>query len=271
MYTRELPRESVKKLLKCGIVLISALLLIAVLFFCFANKVQASELSLSVKDASGKTNGMDTMDVLFLFLFLAVMPSLLLMMTSFTRIIISLSFLRHALGTQQSPPNQVLLGLALILSLFIMTPVLDKINEDAYQPYQEGTITRDEAFERAQVPLKEFMLKNTEKKSLDLFMQISKTKLPEIEEGEGPQRYMPLSLTVIVPSFMLSELNRAFTIGFLIFIPFLIVDMVVASTLMSMGMVMLPPTMIAMPFKIMLFVLVDGWGMMIKTLVQGFR
>lgn len=271
MHTIELLPKSDKKLYKYSMIIGSTLLIIAVLFFCSVNKVYASELSVSVKDASGKTNGMDTMDVLFLFLFMAIIPSMLLLMTSFTRIIISLSFLRNALGTQQSPPNQVLIGLALILSIFIMSPVLSEVNEIAYQPYQEGTITRDEAFQLAQEPLKEFMLKNTEKKSLDLFMEISKTKLPPIQEGEGPKRYMPLSLTVIIPSFVLSELNRAFTIGFLIFIPFLIVDMVVASTLMSMGMVMLPPTMIAMPFKIMLFVLVDGWGMMIKTLVQGFR
>lgn len=230
-----------------------------------------SGISLSLTDGAGKTSGMDTMDVLFLFLFLAIVPSLLIMMTSFTRIIISLSLLRSALGTQQSPPNQVLVGLALILTLFIMSPVISEINESAYTPYQEGTITREVAFERAAVPIKKFMLKQTEKKSLDLFMQISKSELPKLEDVQGPERYMPLSITVIIPSFILSELNRAFMMGFLIFIPFLIIDLVVSSTLMSMGMVMLPPTMIALPFKIMLFVLVDGWSMMIKTLVEGFR
>lgn len=268
MQTQVLPNN---KLFKYGAITVLSILVVVVLFFCCKNNVQASGISVNVTDGTGKTNGMDTMDVLFLFLFLAVVPSLVLMMTSFTRIIISLSFLRSALGTQQSPPNQVLIGLAVILSLFIMAPVIDEVNEKAYQPYQEGKITREQAMDVAQEPIKKFMLKQTEKKSLDLFMEISKTKLPEIKEGEGPERYMPLKLTVIVPSFILSELNRAFTIGFLIFIPFLIIDMVVASTLMSMGMVMLPPTMIALPFKILLFVLVDGWGMMIKTLVQGFR
>lgn len=145
------------------------------------------------------------------------------------------------------------------------------MNTQAYQPYKDGRITREEALELAQDPMKEFMLRQTEKKSLELFLDISKTTLPEGAAGEGPERYKELGLTVIVPSFILSELNKAFTMGFLLFIPFLIVDLVVSSTLMSMGMVMLPPTMIALPFKIMLFVLVDGWDLVIKTLVQGFR
>ncbi|WP_432764762.1 flagellar type III secretion system pore protein FliP [Hungatella effluvii] len=212
---------------------------------------------------------MDMLDIMFLFLFLAVVPSLLIMMTSFTRIIIVLSFLRNALGTQQSPPNQVMIGLALFLTLFIMSPVFSKVNTQAYEPYKAGEITREEAFTRAQEPMKEFMLKQTEKKSLDLFLSISKAEVPDV--SEGPEAYMKLGLTVLVPSFILSELNKAFTMGFLIYIPFLIIDLVVSSTLMSMGMVMLPPTMIALPFKIMMFVLVDGWSLVIKTLVAGFR
>ena len=212
---------------------------------------------------------MDMLDIMFLFLFLAVVPSLLIMMTSFTRIIIVLSFLRNALGTQQSPPNQVMIGLALFLTLFIMSPVFAKVNTQAYEPYKAGAITREEAFTRAQEPMKEFMLKQTEKKSLDLFLSISKTEVPDV--SGGPEGYMKLGLTVLVPSFILSELNKAFTMGFLIYIPFLIIDLVVSSTLMSMGMVMLPPTMIALPFKIMMFVLVDGWSLVIKTLVTGFQ
>ncbi|SCJ44943.1 Flagellar biosynthetic protein fliP precursor [uncultured Clostridium sp.] len=238
--------------------------------FGFTRPVGAAEVTMKFQDAAGEGGSMNSLDIMLLFLFLAVVPSLVLMMTSFTRIIIVLSFLRNAMGTQQSPPNQILIGLALVLTFFIMSPVLGKVNTQAYQPYKSGEITREQAFEKAQEPMKEFMLKQTEKKSLDLFMSISKTELPDTSV-EGPERYMELSLTVIVPSFVLSELNKAFTMGFLIFIPFLIIDLVVSSTLMSMGMVMLPPTMIALPFKIMMFVLVDGWDLVIKTLVQGFH
>ena len=162
-----------------------------------------------------------------------------------------------------------MIGLALFLTLFIMNPVFAKVNTQAYEPYKAGEITREEAFTRAQEPMKEFMLKQTEKKSLDLFLSISKSEVPDV--SGGPEAYMKLGLTVLVPSFILSELNKAFTMGFLIYIPFLIIDLVVSSTLMSMGMVMLPPTMIALPFKIMMFVLVDGWSLVIKTLVAGFR
>ena len=209
----------------------------------------ASDISLTLEGSSGSGKPMDMLDIMFLFLFLAVVPSLLIMMTSFTRIIIVLSFLRNALGTQQSPPNQVMIGLALFLTLFIMNPVFAKVNTQAYEPYKAGEITREEAFTRAQEPMKEFMLKQTEKKSLDLFLSISKSEVPDV--SGGPEAYMKLGLTVLVPSFILSELNKAFTMGFLIYIPFLIIDLVVSSTLMSMGMVMLPPTMIALPFKIM--------------------
>ena len=221
----------------------------------------ASDISLTLEGSSGSGKPMDMLDIMFLFLFLAVVPSLL--------IVIVLSFLRNALGTQQSPPNQVMIGLALFLTLFIMSPVFAKVNTQAYEPYKAGAITREEAFTRAQEPMKEFMLKQTEKKSLDLFLSISKTEVPDV--SGGPEGYMKLGLTVLVPSFILSELNKAFTMGFLIYIPFLIIDLVVSSTLMSMGMVMLPPTMIALPFKIMMFVLVDGWSLVIKTLVTGFR
>lgn len=229
----------------------------------------ATDVSVTLQGTSGSGKPMDMLDIMFLFLFLAIVPSLLVMMTSFTRIIIVLSFLRNALGTQQAPPNQVLVGLALFLTLFIMSPVLNQVNTQAYEPYKAGQITREEAFSKAQDPIKEFMLKQTEKKSLDLFMTISKTPPPDV--SEGPEGYKKLGLTVITPSFILSELNKAFTMGFLIFIPFLIIDLVVSSTLMSMGMVMLPPTMIALPFKIMMFVLVDGWTLVVKTLVMGFR
>ncbi len=261
-----------KDLIKYGLAFLGSLLLIVVFFVVAGKQVSAADVNISLGNGTNNGDGIETLDILFLFLFLAVVPSLLVMMTSFTRIIVVLSFLRNALGTQQSPPNQILIGLALILTVFIMTPVFNEVNEDAYKPYQAGEITREEAMDRAGVPLKKFMLKQTEKKSLDLFMSISDTKLPEeSKDAKGIDKYMPLSLTVIVPSFALSELNKAFTMGFLIFIPFLIIDLVVSSTLMSMGMVMLPPTMIALPFKIMMFVLVGGWDLVIKTLVQGFK
>lgn len=260
-----------KDLIKYGAIFLLSFAAAAALFLIWGRRAEAANLSISLGNGTDG-NGSDTLDVLLLFLFLAVVPSLVVMMTSFTRIIIVLSFMRNALGTQQSPPNQILVGLALVLTVFIMSPVISKVNTNAYEPYKEGTMTRQEALKEAEVPVKEFMLKQTEKKSLDLIMSISKTKLPKIsKEAKGIEKYMPLSITVLTPAFVLSELNRAFTMGFLIFIPFLIIDMVVASTLMSMGMVMLPPTMIALPFKIMLFVLVGGWDLVIKTLVQGFK
>lgn len=160
----------------------------------------ASDISLTLEGSSGSGKPMDMLDIMFLFLFLAVVPSLLIMMTSFTRIIIVLSFLRNALGTQQSPPNQVMIGLALFLTLFIMSPVFAKVNTQAYEPYKAGEITREEAFTRAQEPMKEFMLKQTEKKSLDLFLSISKAEVPDV--SGGPEAYMKLGLTVLVPSFI---------------------------------------------------------------------
>lgn len=193
---------------------------------------------------------------------LTFIPAALLMMTSFTRIIIVLSLLRHALGTQTSPPNQVLVGLALFLTLFIMTPVMDKIYVDAYQPLSENKITFSQAVERGAVPLRSFMLKQTREADIGLFARMA--KLPKLESpSDVPMR-------VLIPAFVTSELKTAFQIGFIIFIPFLIIDMVVASVLMSMGMMMMSPVMVALPFKIMLFVLVDGWHLVIGSLVQSF-
>ncbi len=207
-------------------------------------------------------DGVDTLQILQMFLILALAPSILIMTTCFTRIVIVLSFLRNALGLQQTPPNQVLIGMALFLSLFIMSPVLTQINEQAYQPYREEQITQEEFIAKASVPMKEFMLKQTKKDDLNLFLSLSKTEIDAAKEAP---------LTVVIPAFMTSELRRAFLIGFLIFIPFLIIDMVVSSTLMSMGMIMLPPAIISLPFKLLLFVLVDGWGLLFKTLVAGFN
>lgn len=202
-------------------------------------------------------------DVLILLSIITLLPSILIMMTSFTRIIIVLSFLRNAMGLQQSPPNQVLVGIALFLTMFIMSPVLSDIHAEAYLPYDAGEINGTEAVLRAEGPLKEFMLKQTKDEDLALFLSLADMDMPAQE--------MDLPMTVVVPSFMTSELRRAFILGFLIYLPFIVIDMVVASTLMSMGMIMLPPVMISMPFKLLLFVLVDGWSLLIDTIVTGFH
>ncbi len=193
---------------------------------------------------------------------LTFIPAALLMMTSFTRIIIVLSLLRHALGTQTSPPNQVLVGLALFLTFFIMSPVLDKIYVDAYQPLSENRISFVQAVERGTVPLRSFMLKQTRETDIGLFARLA--KLPALESMND------IPMRVLIPAFVTSELKTAFQIGFIIFIPFLIIDMVVASVLLSMGMVMMSPVIVSMPFKLMLFVLVDGWHLLLGSLVMSF-
>jgi flagellar biosynthetic protein FliP len=193
---------------------------------------------------------------------LTFIPAALLMMTSFTRIIIVLSLLRHALGTQTSPPNQVIVGLALFLTFFIMSPVLDKIYVDAYQPLSENRISFVQAVERGAVPLRSFMLKQTRETDIGLFARLA--KLPALESAND------IPMRVLIPAFVTSELKTAFQIGFIIFIPFLIIDMVVASVLLSMGMVMMSPVIVSMPFKLMLFVLVDGWHLLLGSLVMSF-
>ena len=203
------------------------------------------------------------LDLIFLLTFAALLPSIVIMMTSFTRTIIILSFTRNAMGVQQSPPNMVLVGIALFLTLYIMSPVIDRINVEAYQPYLREEISQEEVVERMVVPLKEFMLRNTEVDTLDHFLQISGTEL-----REDPMDY---PLTVIVPSFMTTELTRGFIAGFLIYLPFLLVDIIVSTTLMSMGMVMLPPAMVSMPFKLLLFVTVDGWELLFTSIATVYR
>lgn len=194
---------------------------------------------------------------------ISLLPSLLIMVSSFARTVIILSFLRNAMGVQQTPPNMVLVGIAIFLTLFIMDPVIKEINTEAYIPYKNQEISQEEAIARAQVPLKEFMLTNTEKSSLNMYMEMSGNE--EVEE------VTELPMTVIIPSFITSELKKGFTAGFLLYIPFLMIDIVVSSTLMSMGMMMLPPAMISMPFKLLLFVTVDGWQLLFSTIVNSFR
>ena len=208
------------------------------------------------------------LEILFLTTMITLLPSLLVMMTSFTRYIISFSFLRSAIGTQQTPPNMVLVGMALFLTLFTMAPVVTQIQTEAYEPYKQEEISQEEFLDRAQVPLKEFMLRNTKTSTLNMFCDLAKVELPE---NVNMKEAVKLPLRVVVPSFMTCELQRAFEIGLLLYIPFMLIDIVVSSTLMSMGMIMLPPSMISMPFKLLLFVTINGWELLFSSLVQSFK
>jgi flagellar biosynthesis protein FliP len=203
-----------------------------------------------------------TLQLLILMTAVTLLPSIFLMMTAFTRIVIVLSILRQAIGAGQSPPNQVIIGLSLFLTFFVMSPVVDQINTDAVQPYMAGTIETTDALQRASVPLKKFMLSQTRESDIATFVRIS--------GGTGYDTPEEVPLSILVPAFATSELKTAFQIGFLIFIPFVIIDLVVASVLMSMGMMMLSPVLISLPFKIMLFVLVDGWALVMGTLANSF-
>ena len=222
----------------------------------------ATTLGLSLSTNSDETSLSGTLQILLIITVISLAPSILVMVTSFTRIIIVLHFVRTAIGTQSSPPNNVLIGLSLFLTLFIMSPVIAQIKTEAYDPLVAEEITQQEALERGIQPLREFMLKQTRQDDLRLFMDIAK-----IEPVESVDE---LSITIIIPAFIISELRAAFIIGFLIYVPFIVIDMVVSSVLMSMGMMMLPPTTISMPFKILLFVLADGWALIIGQLVQTF-
>ena len=202
-----------------------------------------------------------TVRILLVLTVLSLAPSILIMLTSFTRILIVLHFTRAALGTQTAPPNQVLIGLALFLTFMIMSPVFTEINENAIKPLDAGTITQEEAFEAGMQPIREFMYEQTETKDADLFCDIAGVTYEEKED---------IPTTVLIPAFLVSELRTAFIIGFLIYIPFIVIDMVVSSILMSMGMMMLPPTTISMPFKILLFILADGWNLVIGNVVKTF-
>lgn len=201
--------------------------------------------------------------IIGLLTILAVAPAILLMMTSFTRILIVLSFVRQAIGTQTMPPNQVLVGLSLFLTLFVMSPVIDHINESAFTPYIEKKISQTEAFEKAVAPLRAFMVAQTHENDVGVFMKIA--RLPKPTSADD------VPLKVLMPAFLVSELKTAFQIGFLIYIPFLVIDMVVSSVLMAMGMMMLPPTVVSLPFKLVLFVLVDGWTLIVEQLVKSFN
>ncbi|MBN1547377.1 MAG: flagellar type III secretion system pore protein FliP [Syntrophaceae bacterium] len=212
-------------------------------------------------DSPGRVAGV--IQLLFALTVLTLAPAILLMMTSFTRIIIVLGLLRQAMGTAQMPPNQIIVGLALFLTFFIMSPVWQKVNNEALKPYYNEQISGEQAFDLAVMPVKEFMMKQTREKDLALFVKISKEKRPE--------KPSDVSLITLIPSFIISELKTAFQIGFMVFLPFFVIDMVVSSILLSMGMMMLPPMMVSLPFKLLLFVLVDGWYLIVGSLVQSFH
>ena len=203
------------------------------------------------------------LQILFLLTILTLAPAILIMMTSFTRLAVVFALLRQALGTQQSPPNQIIIGLALFLTFFIMQPVWQKIHKEAIVPYQQHEISGEEFLDKSINPLKDFMLKHTRKSDLALFVSFS--------QQEKPQNAASLSVVTVIPAFVISELKVAFEIGFMLYIPFIILDMVISSILLSMGMMMLPPVMISLPFKLMLFVLVDGWNLLTGSLVKSFQ
>lgn len=213
-------------------------------------------------DSDGK-DVVSSLQILFILTIIALAPSILIMFTSFTRVVVVLHFVRSGLGTQQTPPNQIIIGLALFISLFIMSPTLVRINEEALKPYSAGDINQKEAIELGMEPLRDFMLKQVNDKDLLFFIDVS--QVGDVED------YDSIPTTTLIPAFIISELRAAFIIGFVIYIPFIVIDMIVASTLMSMGMMMLPPVMISMPFKLLLFILADGWSLVIGELIKSFR
>jgi len=256
-----------KKTISIHTVLIIALALLAFIIPDLASAAQPFSLPNVNLTLSGGTTDPEKISSLIqlviLLTILSLAPAILLMVTSFTRIVIVLSLIRHALGTQQMPPNQVIIGLSLFLTFFIMSPVIDRVNTEALKPYYAEQISGEIAMTKAVVPVKAFMLKQVREKDLALFIKIAKEPRPAKPED--------VSLLTLIPAFAISELKTAFQIGFMIYLPFLILDMVVASVLLSMGMMMLPPIMVSLPFKLLLFVLVDGWHLIVGSLVQSFQ
>lgn len=260
----------IKLILKRGgarsqISIASVIFLAAIAFFFVQHDVFAitlPTLKIGLESTDDPSRVATVLEVIFFLTILSIAPAILLMTTSFTRLIVVFGFLRQAIGTQQMPPNQVLLGLALFLTFFIMYPVWNKANQDSIQPYLNDEIGFTTALERAEAPLKEFMFKQTREDDLRLFAEMAGIKDPKTRDD--------IPLVVLVPAYMISELKTAFEIGFILYIPFLIIDMVVASVLLSMGMMMLPPVLISLPFKLLLFVLVDGWHLLVGSMVKSF-
>jgi flagellar biosynthetic protein FliP len=262
--------EKMNKISKYFIITLMAVIIISI--FCINGVINTAyaepefpipKLSLNIDEAENPKEVASSIEILVLLTILTIAPSILIMTTSFARIIIILSFLRKALSTQTTPPNQVLVGLALFLTFFIMAPTFDAINENAIKPYTNGEISFEEATDNAVKPLRKFMFKQTRQKDLALFLNIIGEEVPKSIDD--------IPTKALIPAFIISELKTGFSVGFLLFIPFIVVDMVVASTLMSMGMMMLPPVMISLPFKILLFIMIDGWNLIIKHILLGFN
>lgn len=240
-----------------------ALVLLSALPASAAPLIPIPNINIGVESANEPKDVALSLQILLTLTILSLAPSLMIMMTSFTRIIIILSFVRSALATQQMPPNQVLIGLALFITFFTMSPYLDQVNKNALQPYLAGSVTQDTALTEAMKPLREFMFKQTRENDIALFINLS--------ESQRPTSRDEVPTSTLIPAFIISELKTAFQIGFLIYIPFIVIDMVVASTLMSMGMMMVPPVMISLPFKILLFILVDGWHLIVRSTILSFN
>lgn len=231
---------------------------------CFAENTYPN-VSLEVGGTQDPRALSNSIEIILIFTILSLLPSIIIMTTAFTRVIIILSFLKSAVGIQQNLPGQIVLGLSLFITFFIMAPTGEIVYEDSIKPYMAEEVTQEEAFTKAMVPMRDFMLKQTREKDIVLFAEMAKMDMSGMENvGDIPNR-------VLLPAFMISELKSGFQMGFILFIPFLIIDMVVASTLMSMGMMMLPPVMISLPFKLLLFILADGWNLVIKSIVMGFK
>ncbi|MDP4087916.1 MAG: flagellar type III secretion system pore protein FliP [Bacillota bacterium] len=242
--------------------LIILLFAISSTVFAATDTIPVPKVNISLDGSSSPKDYVNDIKILILLTILTLLPSIVIMMTSFTRIIVTFSFLKSALGAQQSIPNQILVGLAIFLTIFIMAPTYNKINENAIKPYLDNKITQEQAMEEGAKPLREFMLKQTRQKDLKLFVDASNV------QGDITKDNVPLY--VVIPAFAISELKTAFQIGFLLYLPFLVIDIVVSSVLMSMGMFMLPPVMVSLPFKLLLFVMVDGWNLLIKALITSF-
>lgn len=248
------------------------ILLVIILTGLFAGPLSAQDvggvrmpipkIAFDIEEASTPKDVALSLQILFLLTILSLAPAIIMMMTSFTRIVIVLDFIKRALTLQQMPPNQVIVGLAIFLTIFVMAPTLTEINNEALQPYLKGDLNNEEFFEKGLAPLRVFMFKQTRKKDIALFIDLAKLEKPKNEED--------VPTHCLIPAFMISELKRAFEMGIYLFIPFMVIDMIVASALMAMGMIMLPPVMISLPFKIILFVLVDGWNLLVYELVRSF-
>lgn len=252
---------------KIGFIVLLSLLIASIfgiVAYAEPTGVEIPNINITVGDGEGTpADYVSNIKLLILLTVLTLAPSILIMVTCFTRIIVVFSFLKNALGAQQAIPTQLLVGLALFLSLFIMTPVFTEMNENGIKPYLNGEISQEQALEQGGKPLKDFLKNETRQKDLKLFVELSDIDESEIDETDIP-------FHILVPAFAISELKTAFQIGFLIYLPFIIIDMVVGSVLMSMGMMMLPPAMVSMPFKLLLFVMVDGWYLIVRSLVMGF-